>query len=43
VLGDDFDVEEELEATATGGLTSVEEAQTAPTGQRVPRVQLSGS
>jgi hypothetical protein len=42
VLGDDFDVEEELEATATGGLTSVEEAQTAPTGQRVPRVQLSG-
>jgi hypothetical protein len=43
VLGDDFDVEEELEATATGGLTSVEEARTAPTGERVPRVQLTGS
>jgi hypothetical protein len=42
VLGDDFDVEEELEATATGGLTSVEETRTAPTGERVPRVQLSG-
>jgi hypothetical protein len=42
VLGDDFDVEEELEATATGGLTSVEETRTAPTSERVSRVQLTG-
>jgi len=43
VLGDDFDVEEELEATSNGGLGSVEETQLAPTGQRVPRVRLTES
>jgi hypothetical protein len=41
ILGDDFDVEEEIEATASGGLASVEEAQIAPTGERIPRVRLT--
>jgi hypothetical protein len=43
VLGDDFDVQEELEATANAGLANSEDMQIAPTGERLPRIRLSES
>lgn len=38
VLGDDFDVDEELEATANGGMANAE-----PAGEQLPRVRLTES
>jgi hypothetical protein len=43
VLGDDFDVQEELEATANAGLANSDDMQIAPTGERLPRVSLAES
>jgi hypothetical protein len=43
VLGDDFDVQEELEATANAGLANSDDMQTAPTGERLSRIRLTDS